>query len=85
MTVDTLISFLMWCTILNGAVLTLSSCIFLCFRHTDWCCQFYCRLYGISKDALSSIGAMFIGIYKMVWITFNLIPYGALLIIKHLY
>jgi hypothetical protein len=27
---------------------------------------------------------MFIGIYKMVWITFNLTPYLAILIIRHL-
>jgi len=84
MTMDTLESFLLWCTALNGAVLLLSSSICLCFRNTDGICRFYCRLYNLPEETLSSIGVMFIGIYKMVWITFNLTPYLAVLIIKHL-
>ena len=84
MTMDTLESFLLWCTVLNGAVLLLSSAICLCLGWSRGLSRFYCRIYNLPQERLCTIGVMFIGIYKMVWITFNLIPYLSLLIMKYL-
>jgi len=84
MTIDTLATFFMWCSILNGAVLFFSGAIIIC-TDKDWIYNIHHQLFGISRDSFNALLDMFIAAYKLVYITFNLVPYGALLIMKHLY
>jgi len=72
-------AFFMWCTIINGGALILSSlvCIFL----KDFSFKMNHRYFGISRDAFDVGICSFIALFKMIWIVFNLVPYIALEII----
>lgn len=81
MTIDALATFFLWCTILNGAVLLFSGIFFLCAK--DWICRMHCRIFGVSQETLCVVADTFFALYKTVFITFNLVPYLALIIMKH--
>jgi len=84
MTINILAAFFLWCTILNGAVLLFSGSVCV-FADKEWIYGIHNRLFGISRDSFNTMLDLFIAIYKIIWITFNLVPYLALLIMKHLY
>ncbi len=79
MDIQTLTTFFMWCTILNVALLVLSSLICACAR--DWVYRAHSKWFPISKEAFNVAIYSFLGLYKILVITFNLIPYLALSII----
>ena len=79
MSIETIREFFMWCTILNVALLLLSSLICVCAR--DWAYQIHSKLFSISKETFNVAIYSFIALYKMLVIVFNLIPYIALLIV----
>jgi hypothetical protein len=78
MGIQTLTTLFMWCTILNGALLIFSS--LLCTFAGGWIYSLHRKFYPISRDAFNIAIYSFIGLYKIVFLTFNLIPYLALLI-----
>ena len=71
--------FFLWCTIINGGVLLLSSvfCIFAC----GWIYQIHSRLFKVSRETFNVLIYSFIALYKMLFLVFNLVPYIALLIV----
>ncbi len=72
-------AFFMWCTIMNGGLLILSSLIFACAG--DWVYRMHSRWFPISKDAFNVAIYSGIGLFKIAVIVFNLVPYLALAII----
>ena len=79
MNIQMLTRFFMWCTILNVALLALSSLMCICAK--DWVYQMHSKWFPISREAFNVAMYSFIGLYKILVIVFNLIPYIALLII----
>jgi len=79
MDVQTLTTFFMWCTILNVALLSLSSLMCICAG--DWVYRIQNKWFSISKETFNVLIYSFIGLYKLLVIVFNLIPYIALLIV----
>ena len=79
MDVQMLREFFMWCTIINGAMLTVSS--LLCMGAGDWVYGMQSRWFAVSREAFNVIVYGFIGLYKIFFLTFNLIPWVALLIV----
>jgi len=79
MDIQTLTKFFMWCTILNVALLALSSLMCLCAG--DWVYRIHSKWFSIPREAFNVAIYSFIGLYKILVITFNLIPYVALLIV----
>ena len=79
MDIQTLTTFFMWCTILNVALLLLSSLICLCAG--DWVYQIHSKLFSISRETFNVAIYSYIGLYKILIIVFIIIPYIALLII----
>ena len=71
--------FLMWCVIINGGLLTISS-LFLVFA-SNFVYKQHSRFFPIKREAFDIIIYSFIGFYKIIYITFNLIPFIALIII----
>ncbi len=71
-------TFFMWCTILNGSLLILS--FILCCRGTDWVYRVHSKWYDIPRDTFNAMLYGFLGVYKMLWFVFNVIPYVALVI-----
>ena len=75
----TLRAFFMWCTIINGGFLTLTSLVFtfagnLIYRvHSKW--------FKMPREAFNIVIYSFIGLYKIIFIVFCLVPYVVLLIL----
>ena len=80
MDIDSIRTFFMWCTILNVALLSLSSLMCICAK--DWAYRMHNKFYGISREAFNIAIYSFLGVYKVLIFVFCLIPYLALLIIK---
>ncbi len=79
MDIQTLTTFFMWCTILNVALLLLSS--LMCICAADWAYRMHSKLFSISKETFNVVIYSFIALYKLLVIVFILIPYVTLLII----
>ena len=79
MDIDSIRAFFMWCTILNVALLVLSSLVCLCAgdriykKHSKW--------FSISRETFNVVIYSFIALYKILVIVFILIPYIALVIV----
>jgi len=72
-------AFFIWCTIINGALLILSSLI--CAFAGDWIYRTHSRWFSLSREAFNIAIYFFIGLYKIFFIVFNLVPYLALSIV----
>ena len=79
MDIQTLTTFFMWCTILNVALLSLSSLMCICAG--NWVYQIHSKLFSISRETFNVVIYSFIALYKLLVIVFILIPYIALLIV----
>ena len=79
MDIDSIRAFFMWCTILNFALLLLSSLFCLCAG--DWAYRIHSKLFSISRETFNVVIYSFIALYKLLVFVFILIPYIALLII----
>ena len=71
--------FFMWCTILNGGLLILSSVI--CAFGADWVYRMQSKWFPIPRDAFNVAIYSFIGLFKIFVLIFNLVPYVALVIV----
>ena len=79
MDIDSIRAFFMWCTILNFALLSLSSLICICAG--DWVYRIHSKLFSISRETFNMAIYSFLGLYKVLVFVFILIPYVALLIV----
>jgi len=79
MNIQTLTTFFMWCTIINGILLIFSSVILVFFK--DWVYSIHSRWFPLPKETFNAIIYSFIGLFKIAFLLFNLTPYMALLII----
>ncbi|MEW6356862.1 MAG: DUF6868 family protein [Planctomycetota bacterium] len=79
MSIGEIRAFFMWCTILNAALLILSSVI--CIGARDWVYRVHSKMFPISRDAFNIAIYSFLGLFKMAVLAFNLVPYLALLIV----
>ena len=80
MDIHMLCVFFMWCTIINAGLLVFSSLI-LAFAG-EWIYRLHTKLFPMSKETFNVVLYSWLGLYKMVFIMFNLVPYIALLIMK---
>ena len=79
MDIQTLKKFFMWCTIINGALLTLWIITFMCFPDLVYRTQN--MWFPISKETFNIVFYSFLGLYKIIFLIFNAVPYIALVII----
>ena len=71
--------FFMWCTLIN-LVLMLLSAGFLMF-YADKAYGMHSKFFKISRDTFDTVIYCFLGLYKILWFVFNVIPWSALCII----
>jgi hypothetical protein len=76
---QTLTSFFMWCTILNGALLILWSTLLL--FAPDLVYRTQRKFIPITRETFDMFIYGFLGLFKIVFIVFNLVPFLALLIV----
>lgn len=79
MSIEIVREILLWCAIINYAVLL---CWFLCFilAH-DWIQRFHGRWFRMSVEQFDAVHYAGMAIYKIGILLLNLVPYLALLII----
>ena len=79
MDIQTLTSFFMWCTIINGGLLIFwtLACMFapeLVYRTQK-------RWFPIPRETFNVVIYSFLGAFKIFFLFFNAVPYAALLIV----
>jgi hypothetical protein len=79
MDIQTLTRFFMWCTILNGAVLVLWIMAFKLAPDLVYHTQ--SKWFPIPRETFIVIFYSFLGLFKIIFLVFNLVPYVALLIL----
>ena len=79
MDIQTLTTFFMWCTIINGGILVLSSVFFLFAPDLTYRTQV--NWFPIPRESFNVILYCSLGALKIIIVVFNLVPYLALLII----
>ena len=80
MSIQKLVAFFMWCTIINGGLLVFS--IIIGISGLDLVYNVQGKLFQIPREALNVAYYSFLGLYKIIWLVFNAVPYVALLIIN---
>jgi len=80
MNIETLQAFFMWCSIINMGLLWLSFA--LCIKCADWAYKMHSRWFPISRDAFNIAIYSFLGVYKLLFIVFCIVPWIALSIIN---
>lgn len=76
---EILTRFFLWCTVLNGVLLLIWT-LFLLFGR-DLVFRLHSRWFSFNRDTFELAMYAFIGLFKTLWIAFNLVPLIALLII----
>jgi len=72
--------FFMWCSIINGSILILS--FLICAFAGDFVYRMQSKLFPISREAFNVIIYCFIGLYKIFFMVFNLVPFLAFAILE---
>ena len=79
MDMQTVTAFFMWCTIINGGLLVLWT-LFTLFA-PDLVYRTQSRWFPIPREIFNIVMYCFLGLFKIFFIVFNLVPFMALLII----
>ncbi len=79
MDIQTLTSFFMWCTIINAGLFTYWAT--WCMFAPDFVYRMQSRWFPIPREAFDVAIYGYLGLFKIVFIVFNLVPYLALLIV----
>ena len=79
MDMRTLTAFLGWCTIINIALFFLSAIMFI--AAPDFVYSWHGQLFHMPREAFDVVLYSFLGLYKIVILVFNLVPYVALRIV----
>jgi len=79
MDIITVRAFFMWCSIINGALLILS--FLICAFAGDLVYRTHSKLFPVSREAFNVAAYSFIGLYKIFFWVFNLVPYIACAIV----
>ena len=79
MNIDTIRTFLMWCTIINGALLLLS--VMICANAGDWVYRMHTRWFAMPRETFNVAIYCFLGLFKIFFLLLNLVPYIALVIV----
>ena len=78
MDIQALTDFFMWCTIINGGILTLWT--LFCGLTPDLVYRTQRVWFPIPRETFDVLIYAFLGLFKIVFLAFNLVPFLALLI-----
>lgn len=78
MDIQTLKAFFMWCTIINVGLLALWTLTHLTMPNLVYKTQK--RFFPIPQETFTVVFYSFIGLFKIIFLVFNLVPYIVLLI-----
>ena len=78
MTLETVRDFLGWCTVLNFVFLFIAG---LSIGINDWSSRLQSKLFRLTVEEARAFNYKILGIYKVLIVVFNLVPYLALRVI----
>ncbi|MGB5439317.1 MAG: DUF6868 family protein [Gammaproteobacteria bacterium] len=78
MDIQTLTTFFMWCTIINGSILLLWAAF--CLLTPDLVYRTQSLFFPIPRQTFDVIIYAFLGLFKIFFLVFNVVPFVALLI-----
>lgn len=70
---ETLRVFFMGCSIINGVILTFYALILLVAG--EWMRRLHARWFPVSRETYYAANYLIIGIYKILFLVFNLVPF----------
>ena len=79
MDIQTLTAIFMWCTIINGVMLVFWTV--MCLFAFDLVYRTQKRWFPMPKETFTVAMYGFLGLFKIFFLVFNLVPYIALLIV----
>jgi len=79
MDIQTLTTLFMWCTIINGGILILWT-VLLAFT-PDLVYRTQSKWFPIPRETFNVVIYSFLGLFKIFFLVFNVVPYVALLIV----
>lgn len=80
MSLEQLTEFFQWMTIINVGFLVLSTVLYIALKKVMG--QKHGKLFGIPEEKVAEVTYGYFGIYRVLVIVFNLVPYLALLLIN---
>jgi hypothetical protein len=80
MTFTELTEFFKWMTIISVSLLFLSTFLVIAFKNSIF--KLHSKLFGIKKADLVITAYGYLGVFKLLIIMFNIVPYLALLLMK---
>ena len=80
MNLDQLTEFFKWMTIINIVLLVLSSVTTMILKNVM--CKKHGKLFGIKEESVALVAYGYLGMYKVLVLVFNIVPYISLLLIK---
>ena len=80
MTLEQLSEFFKWMTIINVAILVLSSVLVMILKNAM--CRMHGKMFGIKEEAVAIIAYSYLGMCKIVVIVFSIVPYVSLQLIQ---
>jgi hypothetical protein len=79
MDIATLRAVFMWCTILTGAIYILTA--IMCAFAGGWIYRIQSKWFPLPRETFNVVIYSYLGVFKIVFLVFVLIPYVALLIV----
>ena len=79
MDMQTLTRFFMWCSIMNGALLILWT--LLCIGAPGLLYRMQSIWFPFPRETFNVVLYSFLGLFKIIFLVFNVVPYVALVII----
>lgn len=76
MTVEILTTFFGWCTLINIGILIFSTVMLLIFKKPI--ANIHAKMFGVNPELLPPIYMKYLAAYKILIITFNIVPYVTL-------
>ena len=76
MTLDQLVELFKWMTLINIGIMILSAILIGLLK--DLIFKMHGTFFGIAKEHLATIMYGYLGVYKLLIIVFNLVPYIAM-------
>lgn len=79
MDVQALTTFFMWCTIVNGSLLLFW--VTICVLVPDILYRAQSKLFPLQRETFTVVLYSFLGLFKIFFLIFNVVPFVALLIV----
>lgn len=80
MNLEQLTELFRWMSIINVVLLMVSVILIILLK--DFVYKIHAKLFGVNESNLSVVIYSYLGIYKLLIIVFNIVPYFTLLIIN---